>query len=501
MMALSWLFISGCVIAVPVCALTAVSIYLISVRKKYSHIPGPPRDSFFLGHIPTFQKYLKEGKFFSEMAIEFIRKYGHVVKIELAERIIVITADPQSIRELMITGNHTKSKAAYEKLGFLFGERFIGKGLVVETDKKVWVWRRALMNPCFQKSYIKGLESAFNTEIDLLINKLAGLADGKTQVSMLEEFNHLTLDVIGKIGFGMQMNNVENRTEPSEYTKAIKLALGGVSAFVRDPFIKFKYSKWKYLADVKKAMRTLRVLSKQSFDERKKQIERGDYTPDDILNFLVKMKLENPELDGEVILDDITTFFLAGQETSANLLSFALICLWQNKDVLERLKAEVSDIVGDKHYISVEDTNKMEYLDMVIKETLRLYPPAANTFRENKTDIEIQGYKIPAGTGIMISTFVSSRLEEFFPEPLKFDPERFNPAENRIPSYTYFPFTLGPRTCIGKDFGVIEAKMILSKIVQRFNFEMDPNQSFDIEESATLKPKGGAFCSFTLCDS
>lgn len=280
------------------------------------------------------------------------------------------------------------------------------------------------------------------------------------------------------------------------------MSFKGVSESLRDPFIQLKMSQWKFIREVKKALRFLRVFSRQCFNDRMAALQRGDYTPDDILNHLVKMKLENPEVDEEVILDDITTFFVAGQETTANLLSFAMMCLWQNKDVFQRLRKEVNNVVGVKSFIKMDDVNKMTYLDMVIKETLRLYPPAPNTFRETMHEIDILGYKIPVGTPIMMSTYVSSRLEEFFPDPLKFDPERFNPeAESKIPSYTYYPFSLGPRTCIGKNFAEVEAKIILAKIMQRFNFELDPDQSFEIEERATLKPKGGVMCTLTLCES
>lgn len=499
---MDWIFVLGVVISVVLCVLTFISIYITLGRRKYSHIPGPPIDNFFLGHVPLFSKYVKEGKFFNAMTLDLCKKYGPVFKMNFMHSTFVFTSDPQAVRELQITGNHPKSYITLEGIIYLFSERFFGKSLVSETDQKVWVWRRQLMNPCFQKSYLRGLESALNTEIDLLITRLAGLADGKTEVSMLDEFNHLTLDIIGKIAFGMQMNNVVNRTEKSEFTKAIQLCFRGISENVRNPFFKYNFFNWNFINDVRKALRFLRVFSKQCFEERKAAIERGDYTPDDILNHIVKMKLENPELDDEVIVDDIIVFFVAGQETTACLLSFTMICLWQNKDVLERLRTEVFDIVGMKSYLSIEDVNKMKYLEMVIKESLRLYPPGPNTFREPKHDIEILGYKIPAGTPVAMSTYVSSRLEEFFPDPLKFFPERFSPnAENKITSYTYYPFTLGPRTCIGKSFAEIEAKIILAKIIQRFNFEMDPDQSFDIEESTTLKPEGGAVCTLTLCDS
>lgn len=501
-MAIPWLYLVGIVIALLVCGITTFVICILRTQKKYSHIPGPPPDGLILGNIATAKKYRQQGKFFGDMILDWCQLYGNTLKMRFLNQVYIFTADPQAIRELLITGNHPKSDVAYSVVHDMFWERFLGKSLFSETDQKQWVWRRALVNPCFQKSYLKGLETAFNTQADTLMNRVAEMADGKTKVVMLDEFLHLTLDTIGQLAFGLDMDDLESKEMSKDCNKAIDITLRGMSESLRNPLFKFNITQWRFIQDVRKALRFLRNFSKKCFMERMAAIQNGDYTPDDILNHLVKIKLENPEMDEEVIMDDITSFFIAGTETSASLLGFVMINLWKNKDVLERLRKEVLDVVGVKSFIGNEDLKEMTYLDMVIKETLRINPPAPNTFRQTSHDMEISGYKIPVGTSIGMSTFVSSRLEEFFPDPLKFDPERFNPnTENKIPSYTYFPFSLGPRTCIGKNFAENEVKIILAKIMQRFNYEMDPNQSFGIDDTTTLRPKGGAVCMFTLLNT
>lgn len=121
------------------------------------------------------------------------------------------------------------------------------------------------------------------------------------------------------------------------------------------------------------------------------------------------------------------------------------------------------------------------------------------SFRQLSKDKEIGGYRVPKGTNVIMSSYVSGRLSEFFDNPEKFDPERFAPnLENRYNTYTYFPFTLGPRTCIGKHFADMEAKIILTKLIQRFEFDLNTSQPFELEEITTIRPKGGALCTISL---
>ncbi|KAK3093835.1 hypothetical protein FSP39_020756, partial [Pinctada imbricata] len=255
---------------------------------------------------------------------------------------------------------------------------------------------------------------------------------------------------------------------------------------------------WKLIWDTRKACSFLRYFGNELLKKRTEKMKKGEYIPDDILTHIVRIKDKNPDLNSEEILDDFLALFIAGQETIASTLSFVLLEVGKNPDVYTKLQREIDDKVGKKRVLDYSDVSQLSYTDMVLKESLRLYPPAANTFREVQTDHVVGGFTLPAYTTVGMSTFVSGRLEEFFPDPLKFDPERFGPdSASRINSYTYFPFTLGPRTCLGKQFAEIEGKIILAKLFQNFNYTLDPKQSFDIDEVMLLKPEGKSKCIFS----
>ncbi|XP_042175115.1 cholesterol 24-hydroxylase-like [Oncorhynchus tshawytscha] len=193
------------------------------------------------------------------------------------------------------------------------------------------------------------------------------------------------------------------------------------------------------------------------------------------------------------MLDNFVTFFIVGQETTANQLAFAVMELGRLPEILTKVRQEVDDVLGMKQEINFDDLGKMTYLSQVLKETLRLYPTALVTSRFISNDIVINGIPIPAGVTCVFNSYVCGRLDKFFEDPLKFDPERFHPDAAK-PYYCYYPFSLGPRSCLGQSFAQVEAKVVMAKLLQRFDFSLLPGQSFDILDTGTLRPKSGVVC-------
>ncbi len=161
------------------------------------------------------------------------------------------------------------------------------------------------------------------------------------------------------------------------------------------------------------------------------------------------------------MIDDFSTYFIAGQETTSNTLAFCFQELARHPEVLKRLRCEIDSVLGSKNRIDLEDLNKLNYLNCVYKETLRLWPPIPEIARLVDTDLSVEGYKVPKNTWIEVSTYVSARQNQYFPSPNEFKPERFFVEEksgnyfNSIDNYTYFPFSLGPRSCIGQNFAKV----------------------------------------------
>ena len=181
-------------------SLTTYSVYLVYVRWKYRHLPGPKRDSFFSGNLPLIIRNGEKGKIFHQMMLEFHRTYGPVVLMWVYHQPIVFVAGPELTKKCLVTLNLRKSPKDYSILSYPFGQRLGGNGLVTVLDHDLWKKHRSLINPAFHRRYLMNLMSAFNSSCDLFLNKINGIADGKTVVNMAEEFARVTMDVIGKVG-------------------------------------------------------------------------------------------------------------------------------------------------------------------------------------------------------------------------------------------------------------------------------------------------------------
>ncbi|MBD5633992.1 MAG: cytochrome P450, partial [Candidatus Eremiobacteraeota bacterium] len=187
--------------------------------------------------------------------------------------------------------------------------------------------------------------------------------------------------------------------------------------------------------------------------------------------------------DDSALADELSTLLLAGHETTATALTWAWYALARNPRVAAKLHAEI-DSLGDRD-VGIEDVAQLRYTDAVFSETLRLYPPASAFGRRVLERSELAGYAIPAGAGIVISPYVCHRNPRFFPNPERFEPERFETHER--PEFAYVPFGGGARRCIGDAFARMEGVFALATLARRFRCETDDPAPVGIG-SATLRP-------------
>ncbi|XP_063351644.1 cholesterol 24-hydroxylase-like [Pelmatolapia mariae] len=480
-------------------AFLAYCLYVKHIHMKYDHIPGPPRDSFLLGHSPTFSRILKNGGNVHEKFLEWAEEYGPVCRINALHYVLVSVSCPEATKVVLMSSKYSKDTFSYKRLASLFGQRLLGNGLVTARDHEQWYKQRRIMDPAFSSLYLRGLMGTFNERAEKLMDKLAELADSKTEANMLHLVNCVTLDVIAKVAFGVDLDLLRNT---SPLPKAIETCLKGMVTYVRDIFFEFNPKNRAYIHEVREACRLLRKTGAQWINERKIAIENGDEVPRDILTQIIKTANQEKSMteeDEQFMLDNFVTFFIAGQETTANQLAFCIMELGRHPDILERVKKEVDDVIGMKHEISYDDLSKLVYLPQVLKETLRMYPTAPGTSRHIAEDMVIDGIHIPGGFIALFSFYVSGRLERFFKDPLRFDPDRFHPDAPK-PCYYHYPFSLGPRSCLGKNFAQMEAKVVMAKLLQRFDFTLVPGQTFDILDAGTLRPKSGVLCTLSHRD-
>jgi cytochrome P450 len=214
----------------------------------------------------------------------------------------------------------------------------------------------------------------------------------------------------------------------------------------------------------------------------------------DLLSLLLDAQDEAGRTMGESELrDQALTLFVAGHETTALALSWTWYLLSQHPQVDQKLAAELGAVLGRREPAPA-DLPSLPYLDRVLKESLRLYPPAWGIGREALDDFEAGGYRLRAGTKVFISQWVTHRDPRFFPDPGRFDPDRWqdDPVRNgTLPRFAYFPFGGGPRVCIGAGFAQMEAALLLATIAQRFRMTLVPGHPIELLPSVTLRPKYG----------
>jgi cytochrome P450 len=201
-------------------------------------------------------------------------------------------------------------------------------------------------------------------------------------------------------------------------------------------------------------------------------------------------------MSGKELRDEVLTLFLAGYETVANALSWTWLLLGQNPEAEARLHAELDatllDSSGQARLPTLEDLPRLPYTEMVMAESMRLYPPAWAMGRQATQDIEIGPYRVPKGTYFLFSQYIIQRNPKYFPDPLAFRPERFTPqAKAERPKFAYFPFGGGGRQCIGESFAWMEAVLVLATLAQRWRLKVVENQQIALQPKITLRPKFG----------
>ena len=188
--------------------------------------------------------------------------------------------------------------------------------------------------------------------------------------------------------------------------------------------------------------------------------------------------------------DEMMTLFVAGHETTANALTWIWYLLSQNPEAEAKLLEELHSVL-DGRAPAMADLPKLPYTEMVVREAIRLYPPAPQFGREPNRDVCIGKYPVSRGSLVAVNTYAMQRDERFFADPERFDPERFAKGwEERIPRYAYLPFGGGPRVCIGNGFAIMEARLVLATVAQRYRLSLEPGQDIKPVQLVTLRPNG-----------
>ena len=413
---------------------------------------------------------------FSRTPLEFLlkcnREDGDIVSLSIGSAKSYIFNHPNLVDEVLSKQNQNCIKdISYRALEDVFGD-----GLLLSHGDS-WKYHRRLMQSAFNSDRLSNYATQVVADTDLMLEnwRLGEIRDVHREMSLL------TAKIIMQAMFGV------DATETAEkIVKAVDEIMQQYSHQAETLYLLPSwlptFRNWR----ANEAKKRLNEIVEGVVEQRKQQ------TKDDILSTMLTAEDEaGNKLSDRELRDEVTTLLLAGYDTTANALTWTLMLLAQNPEVEAKLVAEVQSVLNNRPP-TIHDLPQLPYTKMVLKESMRLYPPAWILGRELISDCKIGGHDFTGGTVIYFSQWAVHRDARWFDRPEQFDPDRWaDNLEQRLPRCAYFPFGAGARVCIGKAFCMMEAKLILAMIIQKFHFALVSDLPIELLPSFTLRPKQG----------
>ncbi|XP_010611147.1 cytochrome P450 3A14 isoform X1 [Fukomys damarensis] len=452
--------------------LLALSLVLLYQYGTYRHglfkklgIPGP-KPLPFLGNLLAY----REGMW--KFDTECYKKYGKIWGSYDGRQPVLAITEPDMIKAVLVKECYSAftNRRTLGPVGFM-------KNAVSASEDEEWKRIRTLLSPTFTSGKLKEMLPIINQYGDALVKNLRCQAEKGKPVDLKEVFGAYSMDVITSTSFGVNVDSLNNPHDPF-VVKAKKL----INLDFFRPLL-FSVVLFPFLTPVYEMLNisTFPRDSLKFFTKFVKQMKQNRLEPNqkqrvDFLQLMMNSQ-NSKDTESHKALSDIEVlaqsiiFIFAGYETTSNALSFIMHTLATHPDVQKKLQQEIDTTLPNKAFPTYDVMTEMEYLDMVVSETLRLYPISSRIFRMCKKDVKINGVFIPKGTAVMVPMFVLQRDSKYWPEPDKFHPERFSKKnKENIDPYIYMPFGNGPRNCIGMRFALMNMKLALIRVLQNFSF-------------------------------
>ncbi len=435
---------------------------------KSKVLPPGPKGRFLIGTLP---KISRDWLTFLEQCA---KQYGDVFYFRFLNIPICYLVRPEHIESVLVTQYHNFIKSKdYRAM-----RRIFGNGLLV-SEGEFWRRQRRLAQPAFHRECIAAYSRLMVSYAERM---LGAWRDGET-ADVHQEMMKLTLDIVGKALFDADVGG-DSRDVGAALNVAMEQFLTRVNTAFLIPEILPTPGNLRF----QKAMRRLDQIVYRIIQARRESGQVGG----DLLSMLLAAQDEDgSHMTDRQLRDETMTLFLAGHETTANALSWTWYLLAQHPETEAKLVAELSGLLGGRAP-TLDDLGRLPYTERVLKESLRLYPPAWGIGREAVDEFEIGGYRLPAGTNVFLCQWLVHRDPRYWDDPERFNPDRWTPEfEKQLPRFAYFPFGGGPRTCIGASFATMEATVLLATIAQRFKLTLVPGHPVELFPSITLHPKHG----------
>lgn len=429
--------------------------------------PPGPKGHFVVGVLPEVRK--EDVKFASRVA----REYGDIVFLRVVNIPTYLISHPRYIEEVLVTNYRNFIKAVYLRES----RRLFGEGLLT-SDGDAWLRERRIGQRAFRHDHI---DTYADTIVAYTERTLERWQTGEVH-DVHQAMMRLTLEIIARVLFGRDLAD-----ELEDAAVAINVYLEQFA----DRFGMYAVPEWIPTPGNLRYRRAMRSLDGIIYGAIRDGRESNEDETSLLAAFLRAQRIYGVNMSDLQLRDEMATLFFTGHETTGLALTWTLFLLGENPEAEARLLGELDSVLGDRP-ATLRDLSRLPYLDWVIKESLRLYPPAYGVVREALNDCEIGGYLIPKGSTVAMFQWVVHRDPRFFDDPDAFRPDRWSHGlAERLPKFAYFPFGGGPRVCIGKEFALFETALVLATIMRRFRFRTYPGHRTWPLPSLTLRPEFG----------
>lgn len=413
--------------------------------------------------------------------MEYVENYGDTFGYYVGgKQYAILSVDPEVNRHVLQTNhrNYKKSFILTDVLG-----KYVGHGLLT-SNGDYWLRQRRMIQPGFHRGKLQAISGIMVDVMEDFMTKLeASMTAENTTVVMDEKMMELAFDMVAKSLFTTSADEKTLKTL-ADHTTSIQEF---VTKQIRQPFL----NPWFQVSGKVKKHLGIANETHQIMLEIIRERKESGVAHDDLLDMLLSAKYEDTGegMNEKQLMEESLILFVAGHETTANALTWIFYLLTQHPDVVDKLRAEFEEQLGDRPP-AFEDFRNLPYTTQVIEEAMRMYPPAWTTDRVAIEDDEINGLKIPKGTIVMNFIYGAHHHPKYWDSPEEFRPERFEKTvKKQQKPFMYFPFGGGPRLCIGNSFSMMEMQLILAQMLRKFDLRLVPDQTIAIHPMITVRPK------------
>ena len=431
-------------------------------------LPSGPRGHPLLGSLPAIRR---------DNVLAFLdvwRRYGDTVRLR-GPLTLYLVAHPDGVKQVLQdnAANYPRPPAVRDRL-----QAIVGDGLV-SAEGAGWVRSRRMAQPAFRRHRLERFCELFAEATAEVLDSWEGAVELGRPLDVEAEMVRISLANLGASLFQADWRRDVDRVAP---------AVTEILAFANSRLTSVIDTSRLPLPSTRRFHRRLELLDSILYPliAERRRSPGGD----DLVSMLVDARdQDGARLTDKQVRDETISFFIAGHATIASALTWTWYLLSTHPAAWRRLRAEVDEVLGGRPP-AVADLGRLAYTSMVVQEAMRLYPPIYLVLRRATADDEVGGYRIPAGTNVALCPYVTHRHPGFWDNPEGFEPERFAPETARgRHRMAFFPFSGGPRRCIGEGFAMLQLPLVVAMVTQRYRLSLLPARPAEVEAAVTLRPR------------